>query len=257
MVDWAIRPVGNMNDDAPKITEYVKFTYESEVEYRPALALERSKFFPNLLMTVHDFHFAIWKIDLEEYEKPIFRSVACNNTAHNTCGAFSPTRPGVIFITKTDGIDVWDFLDQSNKPSLTLSFATSVITYMRFQDVVHDDGRQYMAFGDEKDGTLFLWDVPRHLRERQDNEEENIEKFWKREVDKCLFVINQRAEKREEWNNAKQEADKRKQLEELEKEITSEMKEEKEIEQEEAYQNYLLIIKNKLKIISDEEFAEI
>jgi hypothetical protein len=22
-----------------------------------------------------------------------------------------------------------------------------------------------MAFGDEKDGTLFLWDVPRHLRE--------------------------------------------------------------------------------------------
>lgn len=41
---------------------------------------------------------------------PIFRSA---NTfgSHNTCGAFSPTRPGVIFITKTDGIDVWDFVD--------------------------------------------------------------------------------------------------------------------------------------------------
>lgn len=132
LIDWSIRAPGGQNDDAPKVTEYVKFCYDSEKEYRPALALERSKFYQNLLLTVHDFHFAIWKIDLEEYEKPIFRSVTCSNQAHNTCGAFSPTRPGVIFITKTDGIDVWDFLDQSNKPSLTLSFATSVITYMKF-----------------------------------------------------------------------------------------------------------------------------
>jgi len=239
------------------MTEYVKFTYECEKEYRPALALERSKFFPNLLMTVHDFHFAIWKIDLPEYEKPIFRSVTCNNSAHNTCGAFSPTRPGVIFITKTDGIDVWDFLDQSNKPSLTLSFATSVITYMKFQDRIHDDGRQYMAFGDEKDGTLFLWDVPRHLRQKQDNEEDNIENFWNREVEKCLFVIKQREEKREEWSNAKAEADKQKALEELAKEITQEMKDEKETEQEEAYQNYLLMVRNKLKMITDDEYQAI
>jgi len=86
-------------------------------EGRPALSLDRSPFFPNLLLTVHNFYFAIWKIDLDGYEKPIFIS-APQIAAHNTCGAFSPTRPGVIFITKTNGIDVWDFLDQSNKPSL-------------------------------------------------------------------------------------------------------------------------------------------
>lgn len=152
-----------------------------------------------MILTVHDFHFAIWKVDLEEYDQPIFRSLTCNNQAHNTCGSFSPSRPGVIFITKTDGIDVWDFLDQSNKPSLTLNFATSVITYMKFQDYDHSDGRQYMAFGDEKDGTLFLWDVPNHLRMRQQDEEENIDKFWDREVSKCQFVINQREAKKEEW----------------------------------------------------------
>jgi len=29
-----------------------------------------------------------------------------------TCGAFSPHRPGVVFIGKTDGnIDIWDFVD--------------------------------------------------------------------------------------------------------------------------------------------------
>jgi hypothetical protein len=137
-IDWSVKPAAG-GDDGPKFAEYVKFTYESEKEYRPALALERSTFFPNLILTVHNFHFAIWKVDLEDYNSPIFRSVSSINTAHNTCGAFSPTRPSVVFITKTDGIDVWDFLDQSNKPSLTLNFATSVITYMRFQHFKHAD----------------------------------------------------------------------------------------------------------------------
>ena len=140
LIDWSVKSVGS-GDDGPKVTEYVKFTYESEKEYRPALALERSPFYPNLLLTVHNFHFSIWKIDLENYEKPIFNSAPSINTAHNTCGSFSPTRAGVVFITKTDGIDVWDFLDGSFKPSLTLNFATSVITYMRFQHYKHVDQR--------------------------------------------------------------------------------------------------------------------
>ena len=60
--------MGGNDDGGPKFAEYVKHTYESEKEYRPALALERSPFFPNLLLTVHNFHFAIWKIDLEGYD---------------------------------------------------------------------------------------------------------------------------------------------------------------------------------------------
>jgi hypothetical protein len=140
-IDWSIKPVGTGADDQPKHAEYVRFTYESQKEYRPALALERSKFYPNLILVVHNFHFAIYKTDLEDYSEPIFTSVTSINQAHNTCGAFSPTRPGVIFITKTDGIDVWDFLDQSNKPSLTLNFATSVITYMKFQECKQADNK--------------------------------------------------------------------------------------------------------------------
>jgi hypothetical protein len=127
-IDWAVKPLG---EDA-KIAENVRRTWDSERNYRPCLALERSPFYEDLIMTIHDFHFAIWKISLETQDLPIYRSA---NTfgSHNTCGAFSPSRPGVIFITKTDGIDVWDFLDQSNKPSLTINFATSPITYFRFQ----------------------------------------------------------------------------------------------------------------------------
>jgi len=95
-------------------------------------------------MTVHNFHFAIWRIDLDETQnpknEPIFVSPPTFG-AHNTCGAFSPTRPGVIFITKTNGIDVWDFIDQSNKPSFSITFATSPAMYLKFQKYKHPDNK--------------------------------------------------------------------------------------------------------------------
>ena len=103
--------------------EYVQRIYESERNSRPVLALERSPFYDDLLLTIHDFHFAIWKISLLEREEPIFRS-ANTRGSQNTCGAFSPTRPGVIFITKNNGIDIWDFYDQSNKPSIQMNLAS-------------------------------------------------------------------------------------------------------------------------------------
>jgi hypothetical protein len=109
MIDWSVKPTGGTGEEGSKFAEYVKLTFDSERNYRPVLALERSPFYEDLLLTVHDFHFCIWKTSID-FDYPIFRSA---NTfgSHNTCGAFSPTRAGVIFITKTDGIDVWDFVD--------------------------------------------------------------------------------------------------------------------------------------------------
>lgn len=163
-------------------------TYDSEKEYRPGLALERSPFYPDLLLTVHNFHFAVWKTDLEGYEKPIFRS---SNTqgAHNTCGAFSPTRPGVIIITKTNGIDIWDFVDLSHKASLEFKIATSPLMYLRFQYCKHANNKQYMAYGDKDGGTLYLYDVPPNLKNCQPGEKEAIEQFWDKEIEKCHFIL--------------------------------------------------------------------
>ena len=104
------------------------------------LALERSPFYDDLLLTIHDFHFAIWKISLLDREEPIFRS-ANTRGSQNTCGAFSPTRPGVIFITKNNGIDIWDFYDQSNKPSIQMNLASQAITYFKFQQINHGGTR--------------------------------------------------------------------------------------------------------------------
>jgi hypothetical protein len=105
LIDWTIKPA---TEDA-KVIDYVRMTKDSERNFRPVVSLARSPFFDDLIMTVHDFHFALWKIT-DGSDLPVFRS---SNTfeAHNTCGAFSPSRPGVIFIAKTTGLDVWDFLD--------------------------------------------------------------------------------------------------------------------------------------------------
>ena len=197
LIDWSVKAQGGGGEEGSKYAEYVKLTYDSDRNYRPCLALERSPFYEDLLLTVHDFHFCIWKISID-FDHPIFRSA---NTfgSHNTCGAFSPTRAGVIFITKTDGIDVWDFVDQSNKPSLTLNFATSAITFFKFQYFKHEDKKQYIAYGDESDGTLFLYEVPANLKNPQEKEEQVIEEFWQREINKCNYVKERRVVRKEEY----------------------------------------------------------
>jgi len=141
------------------VTEY----YPSERNYRNTLAFQRSPFDPDLYLTIHDFHFAIWKMG-KGYEEPIFRSSPTNG-AHNTCGAFSPTRPGVVYIGKTNGIDIWDFIDQSHKASMSLSNISSPITYITFRDDPQkDQDDQVLAFGEKNDGTIFIYRVPPNLR---------------------------------------------------------------------------------------------
>jgi len=61
LIDWSIKPVG----EDTKIAENVRLTRDSERNYRPTLALERSPFYDDLVMTIHDFHFAIWKTSIE------------------------------------------------------------------------------------------------------------------------------------------------------------------------------------------------
>jgi predicted mannosyl-3-phosphoglycerate phosphatase (HAD superfamily) len=89
-----------------------------------------------------------------------------------------------------------------------------------------------MAFGDEKDGTLFLWEVPSNIKTPLTNEHENIEVFWKREVDKCNFVVEQREQKKEEYTIAKAEREKQIALAEQAKEISADAILAKEMEEE-------------------------
>lgn len=45
-----------------------------------------------------------------------------------------------------------------------------------------------MAYGDRESGTFFLYEVPVSLKNKQENEEENIKNLWDREIEKCQYV---------------------------------------------------------------------
>lgn len=130
---------------------------------RATKALERSPFFSDLLLSVGEFSFTLWRQDLSQ---PLFRSPPSLSLSPSpiTCGRWSPTRPGVVFIGKYDGtIDVWDLVDQTNKPSLTKSVVSLPVTCLGFRDPALSKHQQFLAVGDAK-GNLHIMDIPVSLR---------------------------------------------------------------------------------------------
>jgi hypothetical protein len=108
-VDWNIR----LTQD--NFTANVKKVYNSKY-YRPIICLQFSpfQFTPAIFLTLHDYYFCLWTVDRA---KPIFISPSLKKSLY-TFAKFSPTRPSVIFLTRNNGsVDIWDFLDESHKPS--------------------------------------------------------------------------------------------------------------------------------------------
>ena len=89
-----------------------------------------------------------------------------------------------------------------------------------------------MAYGDEADGTLFLYEVPTNLKNSQDKEFDTIEEFWKREIDKCKDVIERREKQQEEWQEQQKQDDIRKAKEEQLKDTQEDAENQKELDQE-------------------------
>ena len=56
-----------------------------------------------------------------------------------------------------------------------------------------------MAYGDDSEGTLFLYEVPPNLRTPSEKEEQNIDDFWQKEIAKCNYVVERRGIRKEEF----------------------------------------------------------
>lgn len=72
MVDWTIRPT----EDQAKVDPCYKY-WNNERSIRPSVGLDRSIFFDNIILTLHDFHFSIWH---EDVNIPIFTSQIIKNS---------------------------------------------------------------------------------------------------------------------------------------------------------------------------------
>ena len=89
-----------------------------------------------------------------------------------------------------------------------------------------------MAYGDEADGTLFLYEVPSNLKNPQDKEFDTIEEFWQREISKCKDVIERREKQLEEWQELQKQEDIRKAKEEQQKDAQEDAELQREHDQE-------------------------
>jgi WD40 repeat protein len=152
---------------------------------RPCTSLDRSPFFPELMLSVSDWSFNLWQAELQT---PLFSSPL--TPAQLTCGRWSPTRAGLLVVAKADGfIDFWDFTDQSHKPSISLRVVSCAITSMEFMKTSGNSHtkQQLLAVGDAN-GNLHILEIPRNLSRPVAHEETLVRDFFAREHQHVLYV---------------------------------------------------------------------
>ena len=119
--------------------------------------------------------------------KPLFSSPLSNT--YLTAGAWSVTRPAVLYVACSDGqILVWDFTDSSFNPSISLKATHSKITSMELLNSSASSRQQLLAVGDEV-GTLHIFEVPRNLSKPVHKEESLMLKFLERELQVHFYNI--------------------------------------------------------------------
>ena len=98
--------------------------------------------------------------------------------AFNTCGCWSPSRAGVIFIGKSNGtIDIWDFMDQSHKWTMQYSVTSIGLSFMKF----HENNPNILAVGSQE-GALHILELPFTLVRKIGDEDKSMNEFWSREI---------------------------------------------------------------------------
>ncbi|CAD7967085.1 unnamed protein product [Amoebophrya sp. A25] len=196
--DWTAR-----GDEGVK-PEFVKKLVSVGKTFRPMLSLERSPIFPEMLLGVNDWGFYIWKETLTIFASPA-------PSSYFTCGCWSPTRPCVIYLGRMDGgVEVWDFSDQSHKPSLHFTPSSSAISSMCFHP--EDSVKNMLAIGDA-DGHLHVMQLPKNLIRPGAKEKELMRSFLDREETATTYFTGRKSSLAELAEELQKQEDQRLQAE--------------------------------------------
>ncbi|KAJ3090116.1 WD repeat-containing protein 63 [Quaeritorhiza haematococci] len=162
--------------------------YAFPCHFGPMSDLQRSPFFPDIVLSVGGWSFHIWREGVAT--GPLISSAP--SAASVVSGRWSPTRPAVFFISKSDGtVEVWDLLDKSHAPSLVGNVSSNIaISSMAVKQYIGGAGKslyQFVAAGDDG-GTLHIIEVPRNLTRPTKNERAIVRGFFDREVKRLNYV---------------------------------------------------------------------
>jgi len=155
----------------------------------PILAIERNPFNPNYFMTVGDWTARMWTEDLK---RPIMTTKYISSRV--TSGRWSPTRPGVFVVTRSDGsLDVWDYFSKQNEVALSHKVSDVALSSVSFSRGNSDS--QMLGVGD-RNGTVSLLRLSESLSERQSNEKQAMAGMFQRETLREKHLISLERENR-------------------------------------------------------------
>jgi hypothetical protein len=173
---------GNEKSHDEKGTSRVSHTFVGH--FSPMSDVQRSPFFPEVLLSVGGWSFALWKEGV--HAGPLLSSAY--STTYVISGRWSPTRPGVFYITKSDGsLEIWDLLDFSHIPTATQTISSSPLSYLEPYQAPGKSGAQFLAVGDDE-GTLHILEVPKNLRRASKNELQVVRAYFDREVKRLQYA---------------------------------------------------------------------
>jgi len=142
----------------------------------PIYSIQRNPSQNKFFMTVGDWSAKIWTEDLKS---PIMATKY--HSAYITSGCWSPTRAGVFFVARTDGVvDIWDYFYRQNDMAYSHKVGEHGLASISVQGNAQSGGR-LVAVGDVG-GTVSLLELCESLAVGQPKEKQAIASMFERET---------------------------------------------------------------------------
>ena len=131
----------------------------------PIYDIQRNPTHPKFFLTVGDWTAKVWS---EDNSPPIMSTKYCRS--YLTAGCWSPTRAGVFFTTRMDGVvDVWDYYHRQNAVAYSHKVSDFPLSSISVQGSLQGGGGKLTAVGDAN-GTVSLLELSDSLAVQQSNE---------------------------------------------------------------------------------------
>mmetsp|Transcript_9082 Transcript_9082/g.8962 ORF Transcript_9082/g.8962 Transcript_9082/m.8962 type:complete len:603 (-) Transcript_9082:172-1980(-) len=142
----------------------------------PIYSIQRNPANSKCFLTIGDWTARIW---MEDLRTPIMTTKY--HSSYLTSGCWSPTRAGVFFVTRMDGVvDIWDYFYRQNEVAYSHKVGDSQLSSMAVQGTIQSGGK-LVAMGDVT-GTVSLLEVCESLAAPQANERKAIDLMFEREM---------------------------------------------------------------------------
>jgi dynein intermediate chain 2 len=142
----------------------------------PIYSIQRNPFHPTSFLTVGDWTCRMWN---EKNKGPILMTPY--SKAYLTSGCWSPTRPGVFYTCRSDGVlDCWDYNYRQTQVAYSHKVSEYALSCIAVQGSAQNGGGRLVAVGDVN-GTVSLLEVSDSLAVPQPNEKVTIGMLFDRE----------------------------------------------------------------------------